>query len=192
MSTTPSSQETSAEHLLREDVPVFTNDGKRVEVVNVPPLKASPLLVPPAEETTHGRALQPNEALSSEMPLVLVRSAEHGKELVLPGYYACVGTMPCANTEYYLLVRWEHRESGRQGERRVTLPEHIRVIDQDALLPPPDTAFSTPAAALELSAALPGDMLHRVPELPPSTHTAGQPGNAQYPQLQHSAKRKSY
>lgn len=190
MPTTTASPETNTAPLLGDGTPVVANDVDQVYVVDVAPLKENPLLAPSTQAGSTGRALRPNEVLSSEMPLVLVRSAEHGKEIVLPGYYACVGTMPCASTDYYLLVRWEHRESGQRGERRVALPEHIRVIDQDALLPPPDVAVSRPVVALGLSPASPGDMLHPSPELTFGIHATGQPGNTPYPQLHHSAKRK--
>jgi hypothetical protein len=192
MSTTTFPPETTDEHLSGEDTPVVANKGEHGDVVDVPPLKENPLLAPSTQETTPGRALRPHEALSSTLALVLVRGVEHGKVIVLPGYYACVGTMPCAATEYYLLVRWEHRENGQRGERRVVLPEHIRVLDRETLLlPPPDAASGTSATAAGLSAALPDNPLHPIPESTSSTHGAGQSGNERYPQLQHSAKRKS-
>ncbi len=191
MSTTTGSPETTDKHLSGEDIPVFANESAHVDAVDIPPLREEPLLVLPAKETAPGRALRPNEALSSELPLVLVR-VEHGKEMVLPGYYACVGTMPCAATEYYLLVRWEHRESGRQGERRVVLPEHIRVMDRETLLlPPPAAASSTSATASGPSAASPEDLLRLPLESTSSIQSTREQSNERYPQLQHSAKRKS-
>ena len=190
MSTTIVSTETNDKHLSGEDTSVFANESEHVDAVDIPPLKEEPL-VPPTKETTPGRALRPNEALSSELPLVLVR-VEHGKEMVLPGYYACVGTMPCAATEYYLLVRWEHREGGRRGERRVVLPEHIRVIDRETLLLPlPAAASSTSATTSGPSAALPDDQLRPPPESPASIQSVREQSHERYPQLQHSAKRKS-
>ena len=135
MHTTISHPETTAENLTEEDTPVFDNDGEYIGVVDVLLHQEGQGLAPP-QETKPGRALRHNEALSSAMPLVLVRGTETGKETVMPGYYACVGTLPCADTDYYLLVRWEHREGGRQGERRVVLPAHIRVLDREALLLP--------------------------------------------------------
>ena len=71
--------------------------------------------------------------LSSESPLMLVHIASDGKETVLPGYYACVGKMPCAEKDYHLLVRWEQRESGKYSEKRVVLPESIRVLERETL-----------------------------------------------------------
>ena len=160
MSTTIALPNMNAEHLLGE----------------------APFLAPPSKETVPGRALRPNEVLSSDLPLVLVRAAEHGKEIVLPGYYACVGTMPCADTEYYLLVRWEHREEGRQGERRVVLQEHIRVLDPEG---EPLTASGTPATA---SGFVPEDLARLTPA---SAKAIGQGSSGLYPQLRHSSKRKS-
>ena len=191
MSTTTVSPETTDKHRSGENTPVFANESEHVDAVDIPPLKEEPL-VPPAQETTPGRALRANEALSSELPLVLVRGVEHGKEIVLPGYYTCVGTMPCATTEYYLLVRWEHRESGRRGERRVVLPEHIRVLDRETLLlPPPAAASGTSATASGPPAALPEDLLRPPLESPSSIQRARQQSHERYPQLQHSAKRKA-
>lgn len=191
MSTTIVSPETTDKPLSGEDTSVVANESEHVDVVDIPPLKEEPL-VPPAQETTPGRALRPNETLSSELPLILVRGIERGREMVLPGYYACVGIMPCAATEYYLLVRWEHRESGRRGERRVVLPEHIRVLDRETLLlPPPATASSTSATTSGPPAALPEDLLRPPLESPSSIQRARQQSHERYPQLQHSAKRKS-
>jgi len=191
MSTTITPPETAAEYLSRESTPVFANKSEHGAAVDIPPLREEPLLGPLAKEPTPGRALQPNEALSSTQPLVLVRGVEHGKEMLLPGYYACVGTMPCAETEYYLLVRWEHRDGGRRGERRVVLPQQIRVIDQETLLLPPlDAASIMPIPPSGLSAALPDNPLHPIAESTASTHGAGPSNNERYPQLQHSAKRK--
>ena len=107
-----------------------------------------------------------------------------GRRSVLPGYYACVGTMPCADTEYYLLVRWEHREAGRQGERRVVLPEHIRVLDPAVvLLPPPHAASLTPVAASGPSVALPEDLVHPTSESTASTKGTGQPEQGALPAI---------
>lgn len=192
MSTTTLFPETTGKPLSGEDAPIIGNESEYIDAGDAPPLREEPFLVPPAQETLPGRALRPNEAPSCTLPLVLVHNVEQGKERVLPGYYACVGTMPCAATEYYLLVRWDHRESGRRGERRVVLPEHIRVIDQDTLLlPPPDSAFIIPATASGPPGALPEGLLHLTPESPGGIHTAGQLSNERYPQLPHSAKRKS-
>lgn len=192
MSTTVFSPETTDKHLSGEDTPVLANESEHADAVDASTLKEESLLVRPAKETTSGRALRPNEALSSTLPLVLVRGTEHGKEMVLPGYYACVGTMPCANTEYYLLVRWEHRESGRRGERRVVLSEHVRVLDQDTVLFfTLDVASSTSTTASGPSAALPEDMLRPPPEFTASIQSTWEQSNERYPQLQHSAKRKS-
>lgn len=192
MSTTTVSPETTDKHRSGENTPVFANESEHVDAVDIPPLREEPLLVLPAKETTPGRALKPNEALSSELPLVLVRGVEHGKEIVLPGYYTCVGTMPCAATEYYLLVRWEHRENGQRGERRVVLPEHIRVLDRETLLlPPPAAASGTSATASGPPAALPEDLLRPPPESPSSIQGTREQSNERYPQLRHSAKRKS-
>src|SRR5579859_4884308 len=188
MSTITSFPETTAELLSEEGALVFANDGEYVDVVDVLPLKDDLLLAPP----TPGRALRPNEALSSALPLVLVRGAEHGKEIVLPGYYACVGTMPCADTEYYLLVRWEHREGGRQGERRVVLGEHIRVLAPAVVFPhPPQGVSVTPVAPSGASAALPENLGRLTSASTASPKGTEQPSHERYPQLQHSSKRKS-
>jgi hypothetical protein len=190
MHTTLSPPETATEQLSIEATVALSN-GVPVGVLDVPPLKEGRVLALPAQETTPGRAVQHNEALSSALPLVLVRAGEHGKEMVLPGYYACVGTMPCADTEYYLLVRWEQRESGRQAEKRVILPEHIRVLDPEGvLLSPPHAAALTSAGASGLSAALSKDLGRLITEAPASTKGTGQRSHERYPQLHHSSKRK--
>lgn len=192
MNTTTSLPETPAEQLSVESALVFANDGVHVGVVDIPPLQEGRVLALPSQETRPGRALRPNEALSSALPLVLVSGAEHGKETMLPGYYACVGTMPCADTEYYLLVRWEHREWGRQAERRVVLPEHIRVLDPEVVLHPSPHAVSlTPAAASGLAAVSLEDLVRPASaESTASTNGTGQRSNERYPQLRHSSKRK--
>ena len=191
MHTTLSPPETATEQLSGEATVVLSN-GVHVGVLDVPPLKEGGVLAPPAQETTPGRAVRHNEALSSTLPLVLVRAGEHGKEMVLPGYYACVGTMPCADTEYYLLVRWKDREAGRQVEKRVVLPEHIRVLDPEGvLLPPPHAAALTSAAASGVSAALSKDLGSLTSESPASPNGTGQRSHERYPQLHHSSKRKS-
>ena len=100
-------------------------------VLPFPTIDASLVLLAPAAK--QGRALLPNELLSSESPLVLVHVASDGKETVLPGYYACVGKMPCAEKDYHLLVRWEQRESKQRSEKRVVLPEAIRVMERETL-----------------------------------------------------------
>jgi hypothetical protein len=192
MSTTISPPKTTAEQLSEEGVPLLAPKGDYVSVMDITPLQGGRLLAPPSQETRLGRALRPNEALSSAVPLVLVRGAEHGKEMVLPGYYACVGTMPCADTEYYLLVRWEHRERGRQAEKRVVLPEHIRVLDPEALLLPPSLSVSVTAVASSGPAsAVSEDLGSLTPESTTSTNGKGQWSRERYPQLQHSSKRKT-
>ena len=191
MPTTLAPPETPAEKFSGASAPVLATNGVHVGVVDVPPLQEGQVLAPLAQETTPGRAVRPNEALSSTLPLVLVRGGEHGKETVLPGYYACVGTMPCADTEYYLLVRWKDREAGRQAEKRVVLPEHIRVLDpQVVLLPSPQGAALTSAAASGLSTALSEDLVHLTAESPASTTGTGPQSQERYPQLRHSSKRK--
>jgi hypothetical protein len=186
MYTTLSPPETATKQLSGEAA-VLSN-GVPVGVLDVPPLKEGGVLAPSAQETTPGRAVRHNEALSSALPLVLVRAGEHGKEMVLPGYYACVGTMPCAATEYYLLVRWEDCEAGRQTEKRVVLPEHIRVLDPEGV--PPHAAALTSAGASGLSAALSKDLGRLTSESPASTKGTGQWSHERYPQLHHSSKRK--
>ena len=190
MHTTLSPPETTAEQLSGASAPVFAKDGKRIGVVDVPSPQDRRVLALPSQETTPGRAVRQSEALSSALPLVLVRGADHGKETVLPGYYACVGTMPCANTEYYLLVRWEDRAAGRQAEKRVVLPEHIRVLDPAVVLPPLHGGSLTSAAVSGPSVVMPEDLVYLPSVSPASTKGTGQPNTERYPQLQHSSKRK--
>jgi hypothetical protein len=172
-------------------VPVLTTTSEHVGIVGVPPLQEGEVLALPSQAPRPGRAVRPNEVLSSTLPLVLVEGAEHGKETVLPGYYACVGAMPCADTDYYLLVRWEHRERGRQGERRVVLPEHIRVLDPAVVLFTSPHAVTLQSAVVSgLSATSPEQPVHLTPEAPTSTNGTGQQSTERYPQLQHFSKRK--
>lgn len=173
------------------DVPVLATTSKHVGIVDVPPLQEGEGLTTPSQAPRPSRAVRPNEVLSSTLPLLLVGGVEHGKETVLPGFYACVGTMPCADTDYYLLVPWEHREGGRQGERRVVLPEHIRVLDPAAVL------FTSPHAVTLQSAVVSGlsaisseEPAHLTPEATTSTNGTGQQSTERYPQLQHFSKRK--
>jgi hypothetical protein len=149
--------------------------------------------IPSSPETTPGSALRPHEVLSSAQPLVLVRGADHGQEIVPPGHYACIGNLPCADTDYYLLVRWEHRESGRQGARRVVLPEHIRVLEDPAVVLPLSlcTPSATPGAAPGPAAAVAEESISLVSEATARANGPGQPNTERYPQLQHSSKRKS-
>jgi hypothetical protein len=190
MSTTISPPKTTAEQISEEGAPLLAPTGEYVSVVDVPPLQGGHLLAPPSIETRPGRTVRPREALSSTLPLVLVFIAEHGKEMVLPGYYACVGTMPCADTEYYLLVRWEHRERGRQAEKRVVLAEHIRVLDPEALVLPPSLSVTAVASSGPAS-ALPEDLVRLTPESTTSSTGKGQWSPEGYPQLRHSSKRKT-
>lgn len=171
--------------------PVLETTSDHVGIADVPPLQEGAVLTSPSQAPRPGRAVRPNEVLSSTLPLLLVGSAEHGKEAVLPGFYACVGTMPCADTDYYLLVRWEHREGGQQGERRVVLPEHIRVLDPAVVLfTSPHSVTLQSAVVSGLSATSPEEPAHLTPEATTSTNGTGQQSTERYPQLQHFSKRK--
>lgn len=134
MSSSASLPETTFDPHAVASAPVLAIAEEKAHGMDTLPPSEGLLRAPPAEESWPGRALRPNEELSSTLPLVLVRVAANGQETALPGYYACVGKMPCAEKDYHLLVRWEQRASGQQGEQRVVLPEFIRVLEPDALL----------------------------------------------------------
>src|SRR5947209_509364 len=124
MNTVASTLETTFSPFKGKETSLEKGAAESTDMTHVlPPPKIEASLVPVVPEAKQGRALQPNELLSSESPLVLIRVASDGKETVLPGYYASVGTMPCAEKNYHLLVRWEQRESRQHSEKRVVLPE---------------------------------------------------------------------
>ena len=193
MHTTLSPPETTAEQLSGASAPVFAKDGKRIGVVDVPSPQDRRVLALPSQETTPGRAVRQSEALSSALPLVRVRGADHGKETVLPGYYACVGTMPCANTEYYLFVRFRRDTCGGSAGRKAGGPPgtYSRAGSSGGSPPFPSRRFSHLCCCIRTTCChARGSGAHLPFASPASTKGTGQPSTERYPQLQHSSKRK--